>query len=216
MKHSMAGLGKLSVVFLVERSRKPACDCKRTAIRARLHLARATCLRHNCEITPKSIPYILCCTFTPGRSVNVNTLKWVCDPFWSDSIVVNVTSSIDANARCKRALRNEIKGRCLQIIGIMLVMSLIVEQTKPSHQHLGPADERLALHVLNILPPMIGNPLVPEHVETRPLYNPLQPGIEQVINCWTSVNELFMVSAYNQFNLLVFFFSFTSFCCLVG
>ncbi|CAH1784691.1 unnamed protein product [Owenia fusiformis] len=47
------------------------------------------------------------------------------------------------------------------------------ELNKPIHGHLGPADERLALYVLNTLP------FVPEHVETRSLFNPLQPNIEQ-------------------------------------
>ena len=54
------------------------------------------------------------------------------------------------------------------------MLLLIAETSKPSSPHLGPADERLALYILNSLP------LVKEHVETRSLYNPLQPGIEQV------------------------------------
>jgi len=57
---------------------------------------------------------------------------------------------------------------------------LRTEKTKPSHPHLGDAKERLALHVLNALPADMNMKLVPEHIETRPLYNPLQPGIEQV------------------------------------
>ena len=43
-------------------------------------------------------------------------------------------------------------------------------------EEMGQADQRLALHVLNALP------VVKEHVERRPLFNALQPGIEQVVH----------------------------------
>ncbi|CAF0722705.1 unnamed protein product [Brachionus calyciflorus] len=48
--------------------------------------------------------------------------------------------------------------------------------------HLGPKEEQLCLHVLHEFK------LVPEHIETRRLYNPIQPGIEQGrIKMWVDI-----------------------------
>ncbi|XP_036404450.1 myoferlin-like isoform X2 [Megalops cyprinoides] len=56
------------------------------------------------------------------------------------------------------------------------------EANKEIHQHLGPASERIALHVLRT------QSLVPEHVETRTLYSSFQPTLSQGrIQMWVDI-----------------------------
>ncbi|CAL8298808.1 unnamed protein product [Merluccius merluccius] len=56
------------------------------------------------------------------------------------------------------------------------------EANMVAHQHLGPAKERLALHVLR------NQGLVPEHVETRTLYSSYQPTLSQGrIQMWVDI-----------------------------
>ncbi|XP_053126190.1 fer-1-like protein 5 isoform X3 [Hemicordylus capensis] len=57
-----------------------------------------------------------------------------------------------------------------------------LEPKMPSHGLLGPAKERMALHILHTCR------LVPEHIETRTLYSSIQPGIEQgKVQMWVDV-----------------------------
>uniref|UniRef100_A0A8C2UD53 Myoferlin n=1 Tax=Coturnix japonica TaxID=93934 RepID=A0A8C2UD53_COTJA len=64
----------------------------------------------------------------------------------------------------------------------VLFLYSISEANKVLHQHLGPGEERLALHILRT------QGLVPEHVETRTLYSTFQPNIPQgKLQMWVDV-----------------------------
>uniref|UniRef100_A0A8C6YG32 Myoferlin n=1 Tax=Naja naja TaxID=35670 RepID=A0A8C6YG32_NAJNA len=61
-------------------------------------------------------------------------------------------------------------------------LARVKEVNKILHEHLGPGEERLALHILRT------QGLVPEHVETRTLYSTFQPSIPQgKLQMWVDV-----------------------------
>lgn len=61
-----------------------------------------------------------------------------------------------------------------KIINYQSWISAKKEKAEIDNPHLGPPDERLCLYVLHEFN------LVPEHIETRKLFNPIQPEMEQV------------------------------------
>lgn len=64
---------------------------------------------------------------------------------------------------------------CCSVDGALCHSIASLDEAKLACPHLGPLEEQLALLVLR------RQGLVHEHVETRPLYSPLQPEIEQVL-----------------------------------
>ncbi|XP_019902368.2 myoferlin isoform X3 [Esox lucius] len=68
--------------------------------------------------------------------------------------------------------RTEDNGETLSFNGKQFTLEEF-EANKEIHQHLGPANERISLHVLRT------QGLVPEHVETRTLYSSFQPQLSQ-------------------------------------
>ncbi|KAM7371001.1 hypothetical protein PAMP_010507 [Pampus punctatissimus] len=77
--------------------------------------------------------------------------------------------------------RTEDNGTSLSFNGREYTLAQF-EDNKEIHQHLGPARERLCLHVLRT------QGLVPEHVESRTLYSTFQPNISQgTLQMWVDI-----------------------------
>ncbi|CAG2195234.1 MYOF [Mytilus edulis] len=69
--------------------------------------------------------------------------------------------------------KNNIIGPLFHGNNPLLLSQESQNRSKKDYPNDGPIDERLALHVLNTFP------IVKEHIESRPLFNPVQPNVEQ-------------------------------------
>ncbi|XP_065712625.1 fer-1-like protein 5 [Patagioenas fasciata] len=107
---------------------------------------------------------------------------WVTGPgCWRDQLPPSRILEHFAHTRGLPAPEFSAEGTAVTF-GDQTVLLSQFEGDPPVHQHPGPPRERLALHVLHRCH------LVPEHLETRTLYNSTQPGMEQgKVQMWVDV-----------------------------
>uniref|UniRef100_A0ABM5EPS6 Fer-1-like protein 5 n=1 Tax=Pogona vitticeps TaxID=103695 RepID=A0ABM5EPS6_9SAUR len=100
---------------------------------------------------------------------------------WRDQLLPS--ELLENYARMKNLPRPEIEEDGSRAFFMGRTYQLSTFETKePSHGYLGPAKERLALHLLRTC----GQ--VPEHIETRTLKNPACPGIDQgKVQMWVDI-----------------------------
>ncbi|XP_030603527.1 myoferlin isoform X2 [Archocentrus centrarchus] len=101
---------------------------------------------------------------------------------WRDQLKPSQILQNLAKVRGVPPPRIEGDGSSLSFSGREYHLQEFETNTVPQHQHLGPARERLALHVLR------DQGLVPEHVETRTLSSSHQPNLPQgQIQMWVDI-----------------------------
>ncbi|XP_058476456.1 myoferlin-like [Solea solea] len=100
---------------------------------------------------------------------------------WRDQLKPSEILENQARLKGLSKPRTEDNGTSLTFNGKDYTLAQF-ENNKEIHQHLGPARERLFLHVLR------SQGLVPEHVESRTLYSSFQPNLSQgKLQMWVDV-----------------------------
>ncbi|KAJ8026374.1 Dysferlin [Holothuria leucospilota] len=103
---------------------------------------------------------------------------------WRDSLTPKMI--LDAYCEAKN-IANPVynEDACTMIFNGVHHDLITYEKDLIHHEHLGPPEQRLCLHILHKLN------LVPEHIETRRLFTPLMPGIDQGrIEMWVDIFPL--------------------------
>ncbi|XP_063167450.1 myoferlin-like [Candoia aspera] len=105
---------------------------------------------------------------------------------WRDQLLPS--ELLENYSQGKNVPRTEISEDGGQAVFMGRIYQLSDFETEvPSHGFLGPAKERMALHLLRTCG------LVPEHVETRTLYSSALPGIDQgKVQMWVDIFPLFL------------------------